>query len=166
MEQLETSRQKLLAELEKEDKGIFHTKPAPDKWCIAQVFYHLNSSESISINYVQKKMLGGDSIKKTGVPAAFRSMLVKTVLRSGYKLKAPKLLGDMPEEVNYHKMVDSWNETRIRLSELIHSMPETLIEREVYYHPLAGRMNLLHMLEFFKDHFDHHLTQIDRLKKQ
>ena len=165
LDKLEESRKILLTELNALDEKILKRKPAPGKWSVNQIIYHLNLAESGSIRYVKKKMLGGHDLKNTGIMAATRSFFLKWLLQSGYKWKAPKVLGDVPEEVNYSDVIQNWNETRHELYLLIDTLPEELIGKEVYRHPRAGRLNMLHMVEFFQDHFDHHLLQINLLKK-
>jgi len=48
------------------------------------------------------------------------------------------------------------------LYEFIDSVSEDYIDKEVYKHPLGGRLSLTGMLEFFDSHFDHHSKQIFR----
>lgn len=164
LDKLEDSRKKLVSELNTFDEKVLKFKPAPGKWSITQILYHLDFAESGSIRYVKKKMLGGDALKSTGIIAATRFFFLKWLLHSGYKWKAPKALGDVPEDVKYAEVIHRWNETRDHLRMLIDSIPEQLVGKEVYRHPRAGRLNLLHMIEFFQDHFDHHLMQINSLK--
>jgi len=162
---LEASRQALLKEVEACNENVLYYKPAPDKWSVAQICYHLHLSETQSINYVRKKMLGGDTLKKTGIAAEVRYSVLKLTLLSNYKFKAPKILGDVPENLNYREVITSWNESRRQLQSLVETMPDNLIDREVYRHPRAGRLNLTQMVAFFQDHFDHHASQVKRLLK-
>lgn len=162
-EQLEDSRKKLLADLAGVNEMILYKKPAAGKWNITQIIYHLQFSEAISAGYVRKKMQGGNALKKTGATAVIRSTFLKWLLRSGYKWKAPPMLGNVPEELMYNEVMSSWEESRKNLLALIDTMPGELASREIYRHPRAGRLNLFHMLDFFQDHFDHHLLQIKRI---
>ncbi len=54
-ERLQNSRVQLMSLLEKENPQILETSPAPGKWSVAQVMYHLNKAESLSALYVSKK---------------------------------------------------------------------------------------------------------------
>lgn len=159
---LEATRQDLIKKLEACDEKIAGYRPAPDKWSVTQIFYHLNLSESQSIGYVRKKMLGGDKLKQTGLAAEFRYATLKLTLQSNFKFKAPAILGNVPEHLNYHEVMANWNETRRELQTLLETMPDHLIGREVYRHPRAGRLNLAQMVAFFQDHFDHHTRQVKR----
>ncbi|MEO6167031.1 MAG: DinB family protein [Chitinophagales bacterium] len=162
---LEASRTKLLTDLRLLRKEVLTFKPAADKWSVNQVLYHLFLAESASAAYASKKMLGGTSIKKTGAAASIRSSLLSLVLRSGYKWKAPAMLGSVPEDVDFEEVVQRWDDSRGRLKSFIEGLPDNLLEREIYKHPRAGRLNAGQMVQFFEDHFEHHLAQIKRLKK-
>src|SRR5689334_17711008 len=91
LDRLEASKADLLTKLDHCDPFILYFKPAPDKWCIPQVIYHLNYAEALSIQYVSKKMLGGTSVKKSGIATNLRSLYLRSLLRSGYKWKAPAM---------------------------------------------------------------------------
>lgn len=162
---LEASRQALLKKVEACDENIRNYKPAPEKWSVTQICYHLHLSEIQSIRYVKKKMLGGVALKKTGIAADVRYSVLKLTLLSNYKFKAPKILGDVPENLHYQEVITNWNETRRQLQSLVETIPDDLIDREVYRHPRAGRLNLTQMVTFFQDHFDHHASQVKRLIK-
>lgn len=163
---LEASRIKLLAELRLLRKEVLTFKPAADKWSVNQVLYHLHLAESGSVAYASKKMLGGNAIKKTGAAASIRSSMLSLLLRSGYKWKAPAILGSAPEELDFEEVVQRWDDSRARLKSFLENLPDSMLEREIYKHPRAGRLNAEHMVQFFRDHFEHHLAQIKRLKKE
>lgn len=163
---LEASRKKLLKELDSLERKTLDFKPAPDKWSITQVLYHLNFSETRSMAYVSKKMQGGSNIKKTGLIADIRLSLLSLLLQSGYKWKAPAILGDVPENLNYEDVIQQWDESRNQLKTFLENLSENLLNREIYRHPRAGRLNAGHMMQFFQDHFDHHLKQVKRLKRE
>ena len=161
---LESSRKSLVEELNRLDETILSTKPFPDKWSINQILYHLSLVEDRSLKYVKKKMQGGDSLKTSGFLHGIRSTFLKWLLLSGYKWKAPAVLGDVPENLAYAEVIDYWNKTRNDLNLMIESIPESLIHREIYKHLMAGRLDFIHMLHFFQDHFHHHLKQVNKLK--
>src|SRR6476659_57512 len=114
-EQLEDSRKKLVVDLAEATEMILYKKPAAGKWNITQIIYHLQFSEAISAGYVKKKMQGGKALKKTGAPAVIRSTLLRWLLLSGYKWKAPPMLGNVPEELLYSEVIGSWEESRKNL---------------------------------------------------
>ncbi|MEP7127632.1 MAG: DinB family protein [Chitinophagales bacterium] len=147
------------------DKGSLQFKPDPDKWSVNQVLNHLQFSERVSIAYASKKMQGGKSVRKTGLVATVRSEALSLLLRSGFKWKAPAVLAAASENLPFEEVHQRWNETRVQMKSFLENLPEDLIIREIYKHPRAGRLNAIQMMQFFQDHFNHHLPQINRLKK-
>lgn len=162
---LETSRKKLTDDLKKSDPVLLQHKPAPDKWSVTEVLNHLQFSEQASVAYAAKKILGGKSLKKTGIAATLRAEALSLLLRSGYKWKAPAVLAAAAENLPFEEVTQRWDATRQRMKSFLENLPDELISREVYKHPRAGRLNALQMMQFFQDHFNHHLAQINRLKK-
>jgi|SRR6185312_4284405 len=160
---LENSRIKLLERLEKVDTRKLNTPPAPGKWSVAQVFYHLNKAESNSVIYVSKKRLDINNLQKTGLWEAFKLWLVKLAFALPFKYKAPAVLGDMPDNVDYKIIVAEWTETRKRLKELIESLPDDMLVKNIFKQPAAGRLNMYQMLDFMQSHFNRHLTQVGRI---
>ncbi|MBK9730749.1 MAG: DinB family protein [Chitinophagaceae bacterium] len=163
---LEVSRVKLMDDLKKLEKGSLQFKPNADKWSVNQVLNHLQFSERASITYATKKMQGGKSVHKTGLSATVRSEALSLFLRSGYKWKAPAVLAAASENLPFEEVLQRWNETRVQMKSFLENLPEDLISREIYKHPRAGRLNVIQMMQFFQDHFNHHLPQINRLKKE
>jgi len=159
-EKLEQSKHQLLDQLAALDTSVLHFHPAHKKWSIAQIIFHLNSSESNSVNYIAKKSQGGTSIPKSSYLNSLRSFLLTTALKY-LKWKKPAALPDPPENLDIIRAIESWNETRVRLKELIEKLPDDMLTRNIFRHPAAGRMNMNHALTFMQEHFNHHLKQIE-----
>jgi len=157
---LEDSRQQLLNELSNVPAEKLQTSPAPGKWSVAQVFYHLNKAESLSVQYINKKKLDVKNLQKTGFKEWLRLLIVKLGFLSPIKFKAPvNLLGDVPEKVSYTEIVGQWNDTRKRLIQALEDMPEDLLKKNVFKQPAAGRVNIYQMIEFMQFHFNRHSVQ-------
>jgi hypothetical protein len=161
---LESSRNELLDSLSSTEKVILNYKPAADKWSITQILYHLHYAELRSLSYVKKKMLAAQ-LENSGLLSALRFRLLKWMMLSGYKLKAPPLLGEVPDGLNYEEVILAWAETRVQLRTLIDQLSDDLLRKNIYRHPRAGRLNVFQMMGFFQDHFDHHMKQVKRLKR-
>lgn len=160
---LEDTRYKMLKVLSRVDMKKLDTPPAQGKWSVAQIIYHLNKAESNSVIYVGKKMHDLQNLKKTGLIEAFKLWLVKLAFVLPFKYKAPSVLGDMPGNVEYNTIVTEWGETRKRLKELVASLPEDMLSKNVFKQPTAGRLNIYQMLDFMQAHFNRHLKQVNKL---
>jgi hypothetical protein len=159
VEKLELTRRQLVNELILLDDRVLHFRPANHKWSILQIIFHLNHSEKASIQYIFKKSQGGASVPKATWVSFFRSKLLAVALRH-FTWKKPSILPDPPEQINTAEMLKEWGETRLLMQEVLRQLPLDMQRRQIYRHPIAGRMNVSQALSFMQDHFDHHLRQI------
>jgi len=160
---LESTRLGMLEKLKKFDAQKLNTPPAPGKWSVAQVIYHLNKAEGNSIIYVSKKRMDIDNLQNAGLWEGFKLWLVKIAFALPFKYKAPAVLGDMPDNVDYNTITAEWENTRKRLKELIASLPEDMLAKNIFKQPAAGRLNIYQMLDFMQSHFNRHLGQVERI---
>lgn len=160
LEKLDATREELLSQLETVEESILHFRPETEKWSIVQILFHLNSSESISTKYMAKKSQGGASVPKTTALSHLRIFALKTALRN-FTWKKPAVLPDPPEQLHLQEVLQTWNETRHHLKTLLEQLPDDVLNRNIFRHPSAGRMNASHALTFMQEHFYHHLPQIE-----
>ena len=160
---LEASRLALIERLEHIPTNKLETPPAPGKWSVAQVFYHLNKAESYSTIYVSKKRLDVNDLKKTGLKEAYRMLQLRIRFASSKGLKAPAVLGEMPEYVSYNAILIEWEQTRKNLQELLISLPDDILNKNVFKQPVLGRLNIFQMLDFMQAHFNRHKKQVERI---
>ncbi|MCY7408855.1 MAG: DinB family protein [Chitinophagales bacterium] len=159
---MEEARLQLYSRINAADKNLLQRKPKEGKWNTLQIIFHMNSSEEKSVAYISKKILSGNSIPKTGLSSSLKSLLLTIALKY-FKFKKPAMLPDPPEDLEVKNVLEKWSETRNQLSQLIISLPEDLIDREIFKHPRAGKMNMYQALKFMDDHVNHHLKQVDQL---
>ncbi len=163
---LEESRRQLIDEFAKHKTAQLETCPAVGKWSVAQIVYHLNQAESVSMNYVRKKMLETDKIKDTGISEAIKLTFLRALFESPVKFKMPEnLLGEMPEKADYETVLRNWNNTRADLKQLLESMPEDMLTKNLYKQPGIGRINVYQMVKFMQIHFNRHKRQAKRAIK-
>jgi hypothetical protein len=161
--QLEDSRLALIESLKSKPILELETSPAPGKWSVSQVFYHLNTAENFSTIYVSKKRLDINNLKKTGLMELFKVRLLQFLFITPITFKAPAVLGDMPDKVDYKSIVAEWDETRRKLKELLESLPEDILYKNVFKQPAIGRINIYQMLDFMQAHFNRHQKQVERI---
>lgn len=158
----ENSGLQLFKNLEQADEALLKRKIKTGKWNILQIVWHLNSSDHLTVNYMLKKMQGGNAVPVAGIRSAAGSYALKVALRY-LKWKKPPVLPDPPEELELNDLKNEWNRNSQQLESLINSLPDDMMIRKIFRHPLAGRMNIFQALEFMLDHFNHHLRQINKL---
>jgi len=161
----ENSRLKLLTELEKRGDKELNYHPGKDKWSVIQVMHHLIIIEQLSIGYINKKLTYKTNIKKSGFSAAIKVFVLKLLLRMPFRFKAPKIVSEVPNSGDFNQVKDQWDQTRKELRKLLDNLPEEFLNKNIFKHALAGKMNIYQMLSFMDEHFKHHVKQIDRILK-
>ena len=163
----EKRRNTLVQSLADYPEQALNTCPEPNKWSAIQVMHHLILSEANTLNYLRKKVLGLASARKTGFSAAFKTWLMKVWLATSFlKRKAAPATASGPEADTLAHTAEKWTETRQQLKALLDELPEGAAERDLFRHPVAGKLNLIQMLDFLDAHFRHHERQIwNALKK-
>jgi len=164
-EQLEDSRKALISTIDSVDESVLNKSPRPGKWSVNQIIYHLQKSERASYNYVTKK-LQSDDLTRNGYKSKMASLILKIAFILPFKYNAPKVVRNVPENLYFTDLSNTWEKNRNALWELITALPEETARRNIYRHPAAGRLNLIQMLTFFQDHFDRHRRQVLRILKQ
>lgn len=161
-ERLQNGHVQLLAELDKEKSEVLEKSPAEGKWSVAQVMYHLNKAESLSVLYVSKKRLGAAQLKRTGIWAQLKTLIAWIGFNIPVKYPAAKVLGDMPGDVQYSEIKEEWLKTRQTLSNLLQSLSDAEIRKPIFKQPFFGRWNIFQMLSFMQIHFNRHKKQMMR----
>ena len=162
---LENSRLQLFAKLEKKEESELNFHPGKDEWSILQVMHHLMISEHLSIGYINKKLTYRTNIKKSGFGAAIRLFILKVILRLPFRYKAPKIVSELPDNSDSNQVKGQWDQTRKELRELLDNLPEEFLNKDIFKHGFAGKMNIFQALCFMNEHFRHHLKQVDRIMK-
>lgn len=161
---LEDSRLALIERLNGIAPSELEASLFPGKWSVSQIFYHLNKAESQSVLYVSKKRLDIQNLKKTGLTEQIKMVLIKFRFMLPFAIKAPvNVLGIIPEKVSYNAIIAEWAETRNKLKELLESLPEDTLYKNVFKQPAIGRVNIFQMLDFMQAHFNRHQKQVERI---
>ena len=163
---LENSRLRLLAELEKRDDKELNYHPGKDEWSVIQVMHHLIIIEQLSIGYINKKLTYRTNIKKSGFGTAIKVFVLKLILKMPFRFKAPKIVSEVPDDIDFKETKNQWDQIRKEMRELFDNLPEDFLNKNIFKHALAGRMNIYQMLSFMEEHFRHHVKQIDRIARR
>lgn len=158
----------LIRSLEVLDRPLLHRKPKNGGWSAMQVLYHLVLVEEHSIAYLRKKLSFKPELPKSGIGAAFRSLLLNISLQlPGLKFKAPKAAASdrIPEQGDLAEIQERWLKTCADWRDFLEQMPDLLPEKALYRHPRAGMLNLDQTIRFLQGHFRRHRRQIMRSLK-
>ena len=167
-DQMDADLTSLLKVLNNYSEKTLNKKPAENKWSILQIMHHLILAEGYGQSYVKKKLSYNPELKKAGIMAFLRKSVAIHYLKSPFRIKAPEAVGDeyLPEYASFWETAKKWKQQREDLRILFESMPPDIFDKEVYNHPLAGRLTLEGLLAFYQSHFARHRKQIDKILKK
>lgn len=135
-------------------------------WSMIQVLSHLNMAESISLDYMKKKVQAGRKMKKVNFINNLRMWVTCGFLRTGLRWKAPSYISNPKGDYSLNEISEEWKATRSDLKSYIDKYPKDLLDRAVYKHPMAGRLSLSQAISSFIYHQRHHIHQINRIRRE
>ena len=152
-----------------------NTKPAPDKWSIAECLAHLNLTLNIYIPQMlkvveqsekygkQKENFSYSAIGKL----AFKAMLPKSDNTIGFKMKTFKRLNPERSAINAAKTISEFLEFQNQIIQIIHGLKNTSLTKPKII-TAAGpiiKMNIGDALHFMVAHNQRHIIQAQNVFK-
>lgn len=111
--------------------------------------------------YLDKKL----AVKKHG-PIGFVSLrrlwLLNTAFRLPVKYKAPPIVADVPA-TSYAIARARWGAVRDAMHVRYSTLADPLAGHDLYKHPIAGKLSLVHGVRFMRNHVRRHSGQIRRI---
>jgi uncharacterized damage-inducible protein DinB len=163
--QLEKIRAEILETVSSLPVETLNTPTDEGKWSILQILHHVAIVEAGTLQYIKKKSQKPNDIPKIGFLVPLKMVFLAMVLRSNIKIKAPKILGEPPIQLELKVLVNNWEQTRGDFYLFLEQLPEDSNNKAVFKHPMVGRIGLVHMLKFLIEHFEHHERQIAKYLK-
>jgi uncharacterized damage-inducible protein DinB len=160
--QLEEERRQLFRELKIYDDAVINKKPAPGKWSVAEVIAHLITAEEMSLQYLMKKTQDTSRAEKETFKNKWRWLLVKIVFSANIKYKAPQIVEPKSGYESLANLEMYWTKIRLQTLSVLNKLSDDELNKELWKHAIAGKMNLHHMVKFFRIHFRRHKKQIAR----
>ncbi len=142
-----------------------HASPGPGEWSVVQVLEHMVIIERRVLEAVQKQ-IAGSNLRPAGLKARFRIILLKLALRFRKKIKAPAILPEPAGDRSLAEWQREWEKSRQQWHKMLGNVPETLLDKAVFKHPLAGYFTLAQTLDFITEHTRHHVPQVQRLAQK
>jgi hypothetical protein len=159
LKKLEQERSSLDERLRSYPLSRLNAAPAPGKWSPLQVVYHLYLSERLALKYMTFKWKEKEKVGFAGMKEKIRLRLLKLVLASPLKFKAPAPVAEIPKTLEYSLLSD-WEVLRRETAEFLEKFDEENLNIRIFKHPFIGRIAILQTLDFYHAHFKHHETQI------
>ena len=163
---LELQRASLLKEIKSLSAEKLN-KHKPGKWSISQIVAHIITAEQLSNKYLMKKFQAIETFERTGFWEELKSTILTIAQRMPLKFRAPKVVVEnIPAFDNVEQMEIAWSNTRQELKELLNQFTNDHLNRKVYKHPVAGKLNIQQALKSLREHLKHHQPQIKKLLKE
>ena len=160
--ELETDRKNLFSDLKKYSDEVINKKPSPEKWSVAEVIAHLITAEEMSLKYLSKKIQDTSKEGEENFKNKYRWLLVQIVFAFNIKFKAPEIV---EPKIPFTKLTDleaRWTNNRNETAKILNTLTDAEVNKTLWKHALAGKMNLHHMVQFFGVHYYRHKKQISR----
>ncbi len=160
--QLEEDRKKLFNELKSHSDDVINKKPSPEKWSAAEVIAHLITAEEMSLKYLSKKIRDTSKENSEGFKHKYRWLLVQIVFNFNIKFKAPEIVEPKMGYQSLANLEAKWSDVRNQTLQILQKLNDAEVNKTLWKHALAGKMNLHHMVQFFGVHYNRHKKQIER----
>lgn len=133
-------------------------------WNALQVTEHLIASEYGTLQYLMKKtQASAHELEPSDEQTAEASRKLNLALKSDLKWEAPNVLAPPSGQHSLPSLISRWEELRSAWFSLLSTLDEAYIHRQVFRHPIAGRLDLVQTLAFVENHIHHHVHQIRRI---
>ncbi|TNE59041.1 MAG: DinB family protein [Bacteroidetes bacterium] len=154
----------LFQKLSSNDDAILNMTALDGGWSAIQTLHHLILTEELALGYVRKKLSFNPRLDRPGPGAWVSEQLLKLYLALPFKFKAPPNVSEekLPGFTSLKDTKNRWLKIREEWAAFLENLPDELVDKAVYKHPIAGRLGWLGMLNFFHHHFDRHRKQVFR----
>ncbi len=163
--EIEKIKQEFLLKIETISPEKSNTVPAEGKWSLGQVYFHLYYAESGTIKVIQKNLRENKIKNKSGISDNLRSVLLKAVMRSPLKIKAPAVASKVPDSITIDEIKEYFAMNSENYRQLLNDLPMELEDKQIFKHPLAGLFNIEQTIHFVREHYLHHEKQVNALLK-
>lgn len=156
-------REQLFSVLRNYSDDVLNQKPSAESWSVAEVIQHLMAADFATLRYLQKKTLDTSRSKNAGLTNKIRLGLLKLAFALPFKYKAPPVT--TPKERSHLSLIEmdvKWKQIHDDTLSLINKLNDQDFKKELWLHPIGGKMNLFQMINFSNVHFDRHKEQIHR----
>jgi uncharacterized damage-inducible protein DinB len=163
---LEQQRSQLIRQIGQLADDVYRRKPSDQTWSLAEVLAHLITVEKLSLTYMKKKALDWSRNDHSGLWSQVRLLVFVLSQRLPLKFKAPQVIQqNTPSAMPLQETLAAWDTVRNDMKDFLSSIPEEHLKKFIYRHPQVGRFNGRQALVVLREHFNHHLPQINSLLK-
>jgi len=155
----------LMAMLADLPEGLVSKQPAQGGWSVQQVLQHLCLAESQTLAYLQRKAADPAGLPDADIGSRLRVWALEAALASPLRFKAPAVAAE-----EHFPKDESWTETKQRIEAnhaailvFLDQLDPAIARKQLFRHPVAGRMPVVGVFRFFRWHVRHHQRQVWRI---
>lgn len=164
LQQMEAEKERFLTELKSwtVEERSYHPEGG---WNALQIMEHIITSEVGTLGYLKKKTQAAiEDIPLLDEETTANGVKLVEALKSTRQWQAPNVLQGPTGTHSYDAMATHWETVREDFFTFMDGLPGGLNHRQVFNHPIAGRIGLVHTIAFLASHITHHMHQLERVK--
>jgi len=165
LQQMEAEKERFLTELKSwtVEERSYHPEGG---WNALQIMEHIITSEVGTLGYLKKKtQASADDIPAVDAESTANGVGLVSALKSDRQWQAPNVLQGPTGMHSFDALSAHWETVREDFFGFIDDLSMKYDHRQVFNHPIAGRIGLFHTLGFLATHITHHMHQLERVKK-
>lgn len=142
-------------------------RPAEDSWSIAEVAHHLLHVEREVTKATTKPGVERHGRRRTAREwLGYLGFLAVVHLRGRIKVPA-KVAGRVTPaaDPDMDQLWREWGEVHSTLASHLETIRAEDLGQMAYKHPIMGPTSVKGVLPFFRQHFDHHMRQVARIRR-
>jgi hypothetical protein len=135
----------------------------PDAWNVVQVGHHVVLAEQGTADSIKQHR--GIRSGKRRLHHRLGYLLLWGVLKTGLRVKNPVPAAAPDADIDLGRLEQLWDKARGDLGEVLSEVKERGLQYAAFKHPVGGPFTVEDSLEFLVAHLDHHLRQIERIRR-
>lgn len=141
-------------------------RPADGAWSIAEVAQHVLHVESEVVRAAMRPGVERRGRKRTAKEWVGFS-LFQAIVHLNVRIKVPqRVAGRVTPAANpeMNRLWTEWSAVHADLARYLETVGEQDLGQMAFKHPIMGPTKVRDMLPFLRNHFDHHLRQVRRIR--
>lgn len=142
-------------------------RPAVGAWSIAEVAQHLLQVEREVVKAAAKPGVERSG-RKRNAAEWIGFLMFRAIVRLNVRIKVPRRVAGRvtpASDPDMDTLWAEWSEVRARLESYLESLRPVDLRLMAFKHPIMGPTSVKGVLQFFHQHFDHHMRQVARIRR-
>lgn len=162
---LVSARDIMLAEVNSMSPQQQQFRSSADAWSALDIVNHLVVSEQATFQFIAIHRDPTRMPQRRQWHHSLRLSLMMFALKSPLKFKMPSRLPNPQTQKELSLLRSEWLEIQEKLSQYAQHQTDDFFNLPVFRHPIFGTLDFCATLLFLTEHINHHVHQIQRLRK-